>query len=282
MTVRATPTGATRVVGVIGDPVRHSFSPVLHNAAFEALGLDWVYVAFPVPAGEVAPALQGVVALGIEGLSVTMPHKTDVARLVADASDDVRALDAANTVVRRGDRLRAEVTDGDGCLDALRSAGVDAAGKRCCLVGAGGAGRAVALALGRAGAREIVVVNRDAGRAAQAAALVGGVGRIGVMDDVREAELVINATSIGMGDDARSPIPADLLQRGQVVNDLIYHPLTTPLLRAAEAAGALAVGGLPMLVHQAARQFTLWTGVDAPIAAMQSAVAAELARRSAG
>lgn len=279
MTGRDAPTASTRVVGVIGDPVRHSLSPTLHNAAIAALGLDWVYVAFEVAPGFVEDALRGMKALGIEGLSVTMPHKTDTARLITDASDDVRALDAANTVVRCGDSLRAEITDGDGCLDALRENGVDVNGLRCCIVGAGGAGRAVTLALSRAGAREIVIVNRDSGRAEKAVTLAGGVGRIGVIQDVRDAELIINATPVGMGADDGSLIDRGLLSAGQIVNDLIYHPVSSPLVVAARSVGATAIGGLDMLVHQAARQVRLWTGEPAPIEAMRAAVRKELALR---
>ena len=156
---RASVQATTSVFGVIGDPVRHSLSPTLHNAAFAASGIDAVYVAFAVAAGSAPDALQAMRVMDIGGLSVTMPHKTSVAHAVDEASDDVIALDAANTVLRaRGGRLRAESTDGPGCVDALLAAGCDPAGKRCMVIGAGGAGRSVVLALARHGATEIAVV----------------------------------------------------------------------------------------------------------------------------
>ena len=142
----------TELVGVIGDPVRHSLSPVLHNAAFAALGLDWAYVAFPVARTDVAVALAGARALGMRGLSVTMPHKEAVARAADQRSRAVERLGAANTVVVRSGIAVAETTDGAGLLDDLReNAGFDATGRTCAVVGAGGAARAVVLALAEAG-----------------------------------------------------------------------------------------------------------------------------------
>ena len=280
---RASVQGTTSVFGVIGDPVRHSLSPILHNAAFGATGIDAVYVAFAVAAGAAPDALQAMRVMDIGGLSVTMPHKTAVAHAVDDASDDVVALDAANTVVRLpGGRLRAESTDGPGCVDALLAAGCDPAGMRCMVIGAGGAGRSVVLALARHGASEIAVVNRDDGRAAAALALAGGVGVRRSLDAVGDAEVIINATPQGMGgSDATLPLDAERLSAGQVVNDLVYHPLETALLLAARRRGLLTVDGLGMLLHQAARQFSLWTGEAAPVDEMRDAVRAELARRSA-
>src|SRR4051812_36773358 len=149
----------TRLAAVIGSPVRHSLSPAIHNAAFEAAGLDWHYVAFEVAPGDCARALDGMRALGIAGLSVTTPHKDDVARLVDERSDDVTALAAVNCVVLLPDGgVRGENTDGPGFVAGLRDAGVDPAGRRCCVLGAGGAARAVVLALARAGAADVAVV----------------------------------------------------------------------------------------------------------------------------
>ncbi len=282
-TLRSSPQGTTSVYGVIGDPVRHSLSPTLHNAAFAASGIDAVYVAFAVAAGSAPEALRAMRAMNIGGLSVTMPHKTAVAHAVDEASDDVIALDAANTVLRvHGGRLRAESTDGPGCVDALVAAGCDPAGRRCMVIGAGGAGRSVVLALARRGATEIAVVNRDDGRAAAALSLAGPLGVRRSVDAVTDAEIIINATPQGMGDAIDAlPLDPERLSAGQVVNDLVYHPLETALLSAARARGLLTVDGLGMLLHQGARQFTLWTGESAPIDEISDAVRAELARRSA-
>lgn len=209
-----------------------------------------------------------------------MPHKTDVAAAVDELTDDGVMLGSVNTVLRRDGRLIGDSTDGFGFLSGLAAEGFDVVGRRCAVIGAGGAGRAAVLALGRAGVSEIVVVNRDAGRAAQAVALAAAVARHGTADEVAGAELVVNATPIGMGHDGGLAVDPSFLHAGQFVNDLIYHPSDTPLMVAARARGARTLNGLPMLVHQAARQFTLWTGVEAPLAAMLAAVEGELAARS--
>jgi shikimate dehydrogenase len=267
------------VAGVVGDPVRHSLSPTLHNAAFEALELDWVFLAFEVPAGEAKAAIEGMRALGIDGLSVTMPHKSDVAAAVDRLSATAERLGAVNTVVRQGGVLVGENTDGAGFVDALRSdEGFDPAGRRCLVVGAGGAARAVVLALAEAGAVEVVVVGRTPDRVAAAAALAGARGRAGTVEEARDCDLAVNATPVGMGVDSELPLDPGLLGPGQVVADLVYHPLTTPLLAEARARGAVAVNGLGMLIHQAAHAFRLWTGEDPPLAVMSAAALRGLSR----
>lgn len=278
--------GATRLAAVIGDPVRHSLSPAIFNAAFRATGLDWVYLAFEVPAGRGADALAACRALGIEGLSVTMPHKDVAASSVDVLSDRAAALGAVNCVRRQGDRLHGDNTDGPGFVAALRAAAdVDLDGCRAVVLGAGGAARAIVHALGEAGAGEVVVVNRTEAAAVVAAGLVA-VGRVGsATDDVPSADLVVNATSVGMrvpgepGHEQGSPLDPSLLRPGQVVADIVYHPATTVLLRDAAAVGARTVGGLGMLVHQAAAAFEIWTGSPAPLPAMWAAAEAGLAAR---
>jgi shikimate dehydrogenase len=270
--------GATRLAAVIGSPIRHSLSPAIHNAAFAATGLDWAFVAFEVAPGAAAEALQGMRALGIEGLSVTMPHKADVAAAVDCCSDVAARLRSVNTVVRRDDgSLEGHNTDGDGLIASLRDAGVDVAGSKAVLIGAGGAGRSIALALGRCGAAEVAVVNRSADAAHFAAELAGASGRVAAAESVVDADLVVNATPVGMGANASFvPIDTSLLRRAQVVVDIVVHPRNTALLQAARAAGATTVDGVGMLVHQAALAFTLWTGQEAPVAAMRAAAEAQL------
>jgi shikimate dehydrogenase len=276
---------ATRLAAVIGDPVRHSLSPTIHNAGFRAVDLDWCYLAFEVPAGGGAAAIEAMRALGIDGLSVTMPQKAEVAAAVDRLSPAAEALGAVNTVVRQGSVLVGENTDGDGFVNALRvDEGVDVAGRRCLVVGAGGAARAVVRALAEAGAREVVVAARRPEAATQAVRLAPSVGRVGTTDEADGMDLVVNATPVGMGEvvDLEPSLPVDpaRLGAGQVVADLIYHPLVTPLVAAARERGAVAVNGIGMLLHQAAIAFRLWTGEDAPLEAMSAAVLAELARRS--
>lgn len=270
--------GSTRVAGVIGSPIRHSLSPVLHNAAFRALDLDWVFLAFEVEPGDGAAAVEGARALGIEGLSVTMPHKAEVIGALDKLSPTAEKLGAVNTITRQGGVFLGESTDGAGFLDALRQdEGFDPAGRRCVVLGAGGAGRAVVLALAEAGASEITIVNRTAERGLDAVALAGGVGRLGETADAADADLVVNATSVGMGDGA-TPLDPDTLGPGQLVVDLVYHPAITPLVAGARARGATAVNGLGMLIHQAAHAFRHWTGQEPPLPAMSAAALGSMAR----
>lgn len=264
----------TRVAGVIGDPVRHSLSPAIHNAAFRALGLDWVYAAFPVPAGSGPQAVEAMRTLGLAGLSVTMPHKPEVIPALDELSPAALALGAVNTVFRRGTALVGDNTDGAGFIDALRfDEGFDPAGTRCVVIGAGGAARAVILALAQAGAGDVAVVNRTPAHGARAAKLAGPRGRPGTPDDLLRAELVVNATPLGMAGVHPDAVPVDIdfLRSDQVVVDLVYKPARTPLLKAARQRGAVPVNGLGTLIHQAAHAFRLWTGADPPLEAMSAA-----------
>jgi shikimate dehydrogenase len=273
----------TTVVGVMGDPVRHSLSPLLHNAAFAALGLNWISVGFAVAAGNAAAALDGLRALGVAGVSVTMPHKAAVASLVDERSGVAARLEAVNCVINRDGTLYGVNTDGGGFLASLeRGADFAPRGRRCLVIGAGGAARAVTLALADAGAASVTVVNRTQEKAVDVAALAGSVGHVGDVARpgalVGEAELVVNATPVGMegsgAADAGWLIAPSLLHEGQVAADLVYVPRPTPWLAAAAEAGATTVDGLGMLVHQAAEQLELWTGMPAPVDVMWQAAAA--------
>lgn len=269
--------GRTRLAAVIGDPVRHSLSPAIHNAAFRELGLDWVYVALEVPEGKGRAAIKAMRTLGIDGLNVTMPHKADAAKAVDRLTPTAKALGAVNTVFRVADELVGDSTDGDGFVNALRQdAGVEPAGKRFLVIGAGGAARAVVKAVADAGAAEVVVAARRAERAGSCARLAGGVGRVGSIDEVAGADIVVNATPIGMAEvvslkgEPALPLDPERLAPGQLVADLVYSPLVTPLVAAARARGVGAVNGVGMLIHQAALAFRLWTGEDAPLEAMSA------------
>lgn len=271
--------GATRVAAVIGNPVRHSLSPALHNAAFEQLGLDWVYTAFDVASGEAQSALDAMRTFRLSGLSVTMPHKEAVASAVDSLDPAAAALRSVNTVVPQADgSLKGYSTDGAGLVASLAAAGVEALGRTVCVLGAGAAARSIIDALGRAGASRVAVVNRTAAAAEEATLLAGAVGVVGSEADVRDAEILINATSIGMGGD-ELPCDPSLLRAGHVVADIVYHPRDTALLRAARSVGATAVEGLGMLVHQAALQQQLWHGLQPDVAVMMAAAERELAAR---
>jgi shikimate dehydrogenase len=274
--------GATRVAGVIGWPVAHSLSPAIHNAAFAALGLDWIYVALPVPPGAGREAVAGLRRLGIAGANVTMPHKTDVARAVDELSETARALQAVNTVVVEGERLVGHNTDAPG-LDRFlrRDAAFDPAGRTALLYGAGGAARACALALARAGLARLVVAARDPARVSTMGDALGDLPTelVAIAFDAataHPADLVVNATPLG-ADGRELPLPE--IGPGTCVVDLLYHPSPTPLTRAAKEAGAAAFGGLGLLLHQAALSFELWTGQVAPLEVMSAAAVAALAER---
>lgn len=278
------PTGRTRVLAVIGHPVAHSLSPVIHNAAFAALDLDWVYVALPVPAGSGGDAVRSLRHLGLAGLNVTAPHKEAAAEACDDLSDEAALLRAVNTVIVREDgSIRGESTDGPGFLDSLAEEGVDCRGTRTLVLGGGGAARAVVVALVRAGA-EVVVGARDPSRASRAGALAGGGAVLSLGEAERslaEFALVVQATSVGMAGE-EAVLDASRLGPGQVAIDLVYHPADTRFLLAAKEAGARTVGGIGMLVHQAAHSFRIWTGHEAPLAVMWTAARDALGARGGG
>ncbi len=265
-------TGATRVAGIIGDPVGHSRSPAIWNAAFRACGLDWLFVAFPVAAGSAPAALAGAKALGISALTVTMPHKSDAAACCDELTDTAKELGAVNAIANRDGALTGDSTDGQGFLRSLEEHGLEPSGRHAVVLGAGGAGRAIAHALGAAGVH-VTVAARRAKAADDAAALAPG-GRGVALDavepELRAADLVVNATPLGMNGEP-PPFDVAVLDGTAVVADTVYHPLETPLLAAARARGLTCVDGLGMLVHQAAIAFELFTGSDAPLEAMRAA-----------
>ena len=255
---------ATRLAAVIGSPVAHSLSPAIHQAAFDAAGVDWSYTAFDVADGKVPEALAAMRTLGIAGLSVTMPHKQAAARAVNRLDPAAAALDSVNTISWDGDELVGSSTDGAGFVASLSASGVGVDGARIAIIGAGGAARSLIDALARAGASDITVLNRSVERAQQAAGLAT-IASVGIASDITRSDIVVNATSVGMGDDEGLPCDPELFRDGQVVADLIYHPLETVWLGAAAKRGLTVVDGLGMLVHQAALQQRIWLGSDARV-----------------
>jgi shikimate dehydrogenase len=268
------------VLGVVGSPVGHSLSPRLHQAALQALGLDWASVRFEVGRGGGAQVVEAVRALGIRGLSVTMPLKEEVAAAVDRLDPTAARLGSVNCLSLEDGEVVGLSTDGAGLLASLaHAAGFDAASKRVALIGAGGAARSIAAALAEVGVLEVAVIARDATKAAKTAALAGAAGRVGEPTDIALCDLVIETTPVGMAGtehaEASSLADPDLLSEGQVAVDLVYSPRRTAWLEAAGSSGATAIGGLGMLVHQAALQIERWTGRDAPVAAMWAAVSEE-------
>ncbi len=277
---RAGVRGSTNLAGVMGWPVEHSLSPAIHNSAFAALGLDWVYVPLPVPPGKVEEALSGLQALGFAGANVTMPHKTDAARLIHARTEDAERLEAVNTIVAGAGGLTGHNTDAPGFDRFLdRDAGFDPAGRIALLFGAGGAARACALSLARSGLGSLTVALRDPARVQMLrAALDGFDTELSVVEfeaarGVRP-DLIVNTTPLG-GHGEELPLPP--LGPEVLAVDLLYRPAVTPLQSAARSAGGSAFGGLGLLLHQAALSFELWTGQPAPLDVMSAAALAEIA-----
>lgn len=263
--------GSTRVAGVIGDPVGHSRSPEIHNAGYAALGLDWVFVAFPTPPGRGAAAVDAMRTLGIAGLSVTMPHKRDAAAACDELTPTAAALGVVNAVCNRDGTLVGDSTDGEGFLRALADQQIDPGATSVAVLGAGGAARAITHALGSAGARVTVVARRPEAAVA-AAALAPGAGTAD-LDDLDEivarCDLLVNATPLGMrGEDV--PVSTESLAAVRLVFDTVYGDAETPLIARAKSAGVMGVDGIGMLVHQAAVAFESFTGHGAPLDAMRA------------
>jgi shikimate dehydrogenase len=273
-----------RVAALIGSPVAHSLSPVIHQAAFDAEGDLWTYAAFDVADGKGTEAIAAMRVLGIAGLSVTMPHKHDVAAAVDRLDPAAAALRSVNTVSWEGGDLVGSSTDGAGFIAALAEEGIDVHGLRVAIIGAGGAARSVIDALGRSGVESIRVVNRTMASAESASELTR-VAAVGTVDDIGRADLVVNASSVGMGVDPSAATADDLpcaverLQAAQVVVDLVYHPLRTAWLQAADQVGSRTIDGLGMLIHQAALQQVAWLGRHPDVAVMRRAAEAALAER---
>jgi shikimate dehydrogenase len=272
------------LAALIGSPVDHSLSPVIHRAGFDGAGVDWSYVAFNVAPGRAIEAIAAMRVLGIAGLSVTMPHKADVAGAVDRLEPAARALHSVNTVSWDGDELVGSSTDGAGFVASLDEEGVDVAGSRVAVIGAGGAARSVIDALGRAGAIEITVLNRTRERAESAATLAGAAS-VGIASDISRADIVVNGTSIGMGvapaiaTGRDLPCDPKLLRADQVIVDLVYHPMRTSWLREAADVGARTIDGLGMLIQQAVLQQERWLGARPDASVMRIAAEAELGSR---
>ena len=286
--------GRTKVCALIGNPVEHSLSPIIQNAAFRKLDLDYVYVVFNVKSGDLREAVYGVKALGICGLNVTMPHKTTIIPYLDELDETARKTGSVNTVLNNNGRLVGYTTDGVGALNALKHAGVDPSGKRIVILGAGGASRSISFTLAEH-ASELVILNRTFSKAkALKDAIRKALGdrakvRASPLTDEKlsvelaDADILINATSVGMKpNENETPVKQIYLRGDLVVFDLIYEPLETRLLREAKSIGAKVVDGLSMLVHQGAASFEIWTGVKAPVDVMMGAALRAIKCREGG
>jgi len=275
-----------RVLGIIGWPVGHSLSPVMHNAAFQHEGMACHYAAFPVAPADLPAALAGVRALDLLGLNVTIPHKEAVIPLLDEVAPSAKQLGAVNTIVNRGGRLVGYNTDGWGFISSLEEAGVNPAGMQAVVLGAGGAARAVAVHLALSGASRIIITNRTLQRAVTLAKLVSqvvpgtvvtaaGAGSDEERRALSQADLVVNCTPLGMHPEQVDLTPVeeiDLLPERAVVYDAVYRPEETRLLREARQRGLHTISGLGMLIHQGACAWEYWFGRRGPVAVMEAVV----------
>lgn len=279
-------------LGIFGYPIGHSLSPVFQQAALDHHEIDARYEAWETHPDDLGAAVARLRGADYLGANVTVPHKVEVMAHLDEVDELARLIGAVNTIVKRGDRLAGHNTDAGGFIEALRqSGGFDPSRKRALLLGAGGAARAAAFALVREGASGLVIANRTLERASALAEELGGSDRAvtavplndatAVGEAVASADLVVNSTTVGMRhtpEQDDSPLPGGVLRSGCVVYDMVYNPARTPLLAQAEHAGATAVGGLSMLIHQGAAAFELWTGKRAPVELMFAAAERAMAQ----
>lgn len=281
-------TGHTRIVGVIGDPVEHSRSPQMHNAAFAKAGLDYVYVPFHVRPDDLADAIAGFKAINVVGINVTLPHKQAVIRFLTSISREAELIGAVNTLIFNEGEIYGDNTDAPGVLKALEEDGNMSVpvGEGVVVLGAGGAARAVVVALALAGVASITIANRTAEKAVSLAAELArktdvpmhGMGLTDprLPDAIHQSALLVNTATTSMDADHPLLISADWLQQKTIVYDIVYTPPVTPLMRAANVRGCRTLGGIGMLVHQGAIAFEKWTGVAPCTETMHEALSLRL------
>jgi shikimate dehydrogenase len=273
--------GTTRLLALIGHPIEHSLSPRMHNAAFAADGLDFVYVCLDVDPDHLPAAVKGAAALKLRGFNITMPHKRAMISLLDELDEGARISGAVNTVVIDESSLRGYNTDGGGMVMACQEAGIELSGQRVLLLGAGGAAAAIAVAFGGAGIGELHIANRSVEHAIELQNKLRGVGMekvvvhpLDALDEaVLETEIIVNATSLGMKEGDPLPIPAGYVEDGKVVCDAVYRPGTeTSLVRLARERGARVATGERMLLYQGVLAQKLWTGREPNVKAMDGVV----------
>ena len=273
--------GRARICGVIGDPIEHTMSPIMHNAAFEKMGLDYLYVPFRVRREELGEAIEGMKALNIRGLNVTIPHKVAVIPFLDELDPLAEKIGAVNTIVNDGGVLKGHNTDASGFLQAMLERGIEPKGKNMVILGAGGASRAISFILAEQAA-DLVILNRllELDWAEELASRISQLFKKEVKalelneenlaTALGKADILVNATSVGMSPNIdESPVPSKLLKPGLIVFDIVYNPIKTRLLAEAEDVGAETISGLDMLVWQGALAFELWAGLKAPVELMK-------------
>ena len=286
----------TARLGIIGYPIGHSISPIFQQAGLDHLGIDATYEKWEVTPEDVGDFVNGLRAPGSLGINITVPHKQAVIPFLDEVDEWATAAGAVNTIVNHDGRLSGHNTDGPGFLQALSvETGYAPKGTRALILGAGGAARGILLALVRGGVDSLVIANRTLERAETLAQLAKDNGVLAeavplrnpdesVTEAAASADLIVNCTTMGMShgpDEHGSPLSAAQIPATAIVNDVVYNPLLTPILKEAAAAGATALGGLHMLVYQGVLSFRMWTGQDAPVDVMLEAAKIEMASRGA-
>ena len=271
--------GHTKVFAVLGHPIGHTLSPVMHNAAFQALGMDAIYLAFDVHPDRLLSVLAAMKDMGLGGVNITVPLKEVAAKGLPQLDDSARLLGAVNTVKFMPDGMIGYNTDGAGFLQAVEEAfGESVAGKSVFICGAGGAGRAVALVCAGSGVRSLTIADTDPARPGNVAREIGARSGVGVKvasrweAEAREADIVVQATPLGMKPGDPLPLKAEAFRSGQAVFDLVYMYPETAFMKAAKANGAQTANGLGMLLHQGVHAFEIWTGVKPPVDVMKKAL----------
>jgi len=280
--------GKTSMYGIFGHPVEHTFSPGMHNAAFARIGLDGCYAPFDVSPDDLAHAVHAIVPLGLRGLNITVPHKEKIIPFLDELTDDARLIGAVNTIEVRDGRLIGHNTDGRGFVRSLREeTSFRPKGKTLLMVGSGGAARAVCFNLALAGAGTLLLHDIEPAKAERLGRDIRSATttRVTVLDVsglqtlAPTADCIINATPLGLKKSDPLPLSRDLIQKGQLVCDLVYNPPDTRLLRAARSRGAKTLRGIGMLLYQGVIAFEIWTGKKAPVDVMKKALARQMRDR---
>jgi shikimate dehydrogenase len=275
-------TGKTALVGIMGDPVEHSLSPPMHNAAFKHLKMDYVYVPFHVKRDDLGSAIIGARSMGIKGLNITIPHKTEVINYLNEITQAAKLIGAVNTIKFEKKKITGYNTDGMGAVKAIGEK-TPINGKKIIIIGAGGAARAISYQLLFSGAGEVLIANRTMEYACKLTDDLRGnfnasIGCLGLNEKLNEelndTDVLVNTTPVGMhpNEDQKPIVTSDMMHRDLVVNDIVYNPLKTGLLKEAEKAGAKTISGTKMLIYQGLESFRIWTGITPPVEIFERAL----------
>lgn len=280
--------GTTKVYAVLGHPISHSLSPVMHNAAFKALGIEAVYVAFDVAPANLSEVLNSMHHMGFGGVNLTIPLKETAYAILNNMDDSARSLGSVNTIEFGQNYMRGYSTDGYGFLTAIKEEfGIGImSGLSFFILGAGGAGRAVAITIAKEGTQSITITDIIQERAEKVAKEIMNVyncnvqvvasSRDDMINAIRTVDIIVQATPVGMKPDDKPLLSSDAFKRGQMLFDLVYHLKETGIMREAQKTGVKVANGLSMLLHQGARSFAIWTGREPPLSVMRSALEQEV------